>query len=208
MNILVTGGAGYVGSIVADKLVKQGHKVVILDNLQQGHREVVPSGSELIIADILSDKSLDTAFRTAKIDAVIHLAAETVIEFSLTDPRRCFQNNVVGGLKLLDSMLRHNVSKIIFSSSAAVYGCPQSVPIMEGHPQMPTSAYGESKLMFERILQFYGRAYGVKHISLRYFNAAGASRELGEVHRPETHLIPNVLRVALNENGQVNIFGG
>lgn len=206
MNILVTGGAGYVGSVVTKELVKQRHRVIVLDNLQQGHREAVPSGSELIVADIHKAEVLDKAFHQAKIDAVMHMAAESVVEYSLTDPRRYFQSNIIGGIKLLDSMLKYSISKLIFSSSAAVYGEPHNVPITEDHPQMPLNAYGESKLIFERILKWYGRAYGLKHISLRYFNAAGATEHLGEDHRPETHLIPNVLKAAL-KNSPVTIFG-
>ncbi len=206
MNILVTGGAGYVGSVVTKELVKQRHRVIVLDNLQQGHREAVPSGSELIVADIHKAEVLDKAFHQAKIDAVMHMAAESVVEYSLTDPRRYFQSNIIGGIKLLDSMLKYSISKLIFSSSAAVYGEPRNVPITEDHPQMPLNAYGESKLIFERILKWYGRAYGLKHISLRYFNAAGATEHLGEDHRPETHLIPNVLKAAL-KNSPVTIFG-
>lgn len=206
MNILVTGGAGYVGSVVTKELEKQRHRVIVLDNLQQGHREAVPSGSELIVADIRKAEVLDKAFHQAKIDAVMHMAAESVVEYSLTDPRRYFQSNIIGGIKLLDSMLKYGISKLIFSSSAAVYGEPHNVPITEDHPQMPLNAYGESKLIFERILKWYGRAYGLKHISLRYFNAAGATEHLGEDHRPETHLIPNVLKAAL-KNSPVTIFG-
>ena len=137
----------------------------------------------------------------------MHMAAETVVEHSMTDPKRYFQNNVVGGLNLLDTMLKHGVRKFIFSSSAAVYGEPRSVPIEESHSQRPLNSYGESKFLFERILHWYGRAYGLKHISFRYFNAAGASERLGEDHHPETHLIPNVLQAALHHNGPVNVFG-
>ncbi len=207
MNILVTGGAGYVGSIVAEKLLKQGHRVTVLDSLQQGHRQAVPSGAELIVADICQVGSLDKVFHQAKVDAVMHMAAETVIEYSMTDPSRYFHINVAGGTNILDTMLKYNVLKFVFSSSAAVYGEPQDIPIREDHLKIPLNAYGESKLMFERILQWYGRAYGLKHISLRYFNAAGASERLGEDHQPETHLIPNVLKAALNKNGPVAIFG-
>ena len=129
MNILVTGGAGYVGSIVTEELVAQGHRVIVLDNLQQGHKKAVLSGAELIVADITQAEALDTVFRQAKIDAVMHMAAETVVEFSMTDPKRYFQNNIIGGINLLDTMLKYGVLKFIFSSSAAVYGEPQSIPI-------------------------------------------------------------------------------
>ncbi len=135
------------------------------------------------------------------------MAAETVVEDSLTKPRRYFQTNIVAGLNLLDVMLKHDVRKCIFSSSAAVYGEPQSVPIKENHPKNPSNAYGDSKLSFERILEWYGKAYGLKHVSLRYFNAAGATERLGEQHNPETHLIPRVLKAALDDDAPVPIFG-
>ncbi len=222
MNILVTGGAGYVGSVVAEKLLQQGYKVIILDNLRQGHKEAILPEAQLIIADICEAQNLEDVFHRFKIDAVMHMAAETVVEYSMTDPKRYFHNNIVGGIKLLDAMLKHGVYKFVFSSSAAVYGDPKSIPIEEDHPKLPVNSYGESKLMFERILEWYGKAYGLKHISLRYFNAAGATELLGEDHHPETHLIPNVLKAALLQSpipnpqpqglgirgsGYVSIFG-
>ena len=206
MNILVTGGAGYVGSIVTEELLRGTHQVIVVDNLEQGHKGAVLPKAEFVIANIRDAQSLDDIFRRFKIDAVMHMAAETVVEYSMTDPKRYFQNNVVGGINLLDTMLKHNVYKFMFSSSAAVYGEPQSTPIEEDHPKVPVNSYGESKLIFERILAWYGEAYGLKHISLRYFNAAGASGLLGEDHHPETHLIPNVLKAALNDN-PVPVFG-
>jgi UDP-glucose 4-epimerase len=207
VNVLVTGGAGYVGSIVTEELVKRGHSVVVLDNLQQGHEQAVSRGVKLVVADIRQNKALDAIFRQSRVDAVMHMAAETLVEYSMTDPKRYFQNNIAASMNLLDTMLKFDVHKFIFSSSAAVYGEPQSVPIEEDHRKRPLNAYGESKLMFERILEWYGRAYGLRHISLRYFNAAGASENLGEDHRPETHLIPNVLQRALDESSPVAIFG-
>jgi len=207
MNILVTGSAGYVGSIVTEELLKGGYKVTALDNFQQGHREAVLPDVECVTVDICNVEALDAVFSLFRIDAVTHMAAETVVEYSITDPKRYFQNNIVGGMNLLNVMLKHNVPKFIFSSSAAVYGEPETVPIDEDHPKVPVNSYGESKLMFEHLLEWYGKAYGLKHISLRYFNAAGASELLGEDHRPETHLIPNVLKAALNNNNPVSIFG-
>jgi UDP-glucose 4-epimerase len=207
MNILVTGGAGYVGSIVTEMLLEKGHKVIVFDNLEQGHRRAVLPEAELAIGDICDAEALEGVFHRFQIDAVMHMAAETVVEYSMTDPKRYFHNNLVGGINLLDTMLKHDACKFIFSSSAAVYGEPQSVPIAEDHPKIPVNAYGESKLMFETILRWYGKAYGIKHISLRYFNAAGATELLGEDHHPETHLIPNVLRAALDKNSMVNMFG-
>lgn len=207
MDILVTGGAGYVGSIVTEELLREAHKVIVLDNLQQGHKGAVLPEAEFVRVDICDAKALDDVFRRFKIDAVMHMAAETVVEYSITDPKRYFHNNVVGGINLLDTMLKHNAHKFIFSSSAAVYGEPANTPIGEDDPKVPVNSYGESKLMFEHILDWYGKAYGLKHISLRYFNAAGASKRLGEDHQPETHLIPNVLKAALNKNSPVAIFG-
>ena len=207
MNILVTGGAGYVGSVVVEELLKQGYEVIVLDNLQQGHQGAILPAAKLASVDICDARALDQVFRGYQIDAVMHMAAETVVEYSMTDPKKYFHNNIVGGINLLDTMLKYQVDKFIFSSSAAIYGEPQSTPIEEDHPKLPVNSYGESKLMFEHILKWYGRAYGLKHISFRYFNAAGASELLGEDHCPETHLIPNVLKAALDKNSPVYIFG-
>ena len=207
MTILVTGGAGYVGSIVTEQLLKEGHQVVVLDNLQQGHTRAVPEGAAFVPGDILDSAILDEVFRSYRLDAVMHMAAETVVGFSITDPKRHFQTNVVGGVSLLDAMLEYDVARLVFSSTAAVYGEPASIPIDEEHRKEPLNAYGESKVMFERILDWYERAYGLKHISLRYFNAAGATDALGEDHRPETHLIPNVLRAALDKTCTVPVLG-
>jgi UDP-glucose 4-epimerase len=206
MHVLVTGGAGYVGSVVADGLLRAGHAVTILDNLQQGHREAVPEDARFIKADFCRPEDLDAAFRRSALDAVMHMAGETIVEYSTTDPRRYFHTNVIGGISLLDAMLRHNVNRIVFSSSAAVYGEPLTAPIEENHPKNPINSYGLTKLMFEQILEWYGRAYGLRHISLRYFNAAGATDRLGEDHNPETHLIPNVLKAAL-ARAPISVFG-
>jgi UDP-glucose 4-epimerase len=207
MNILVTGGAGYVGSIVAEGLIKRGYGVVILDNLQQGHKEAILPQAEFVCADAGNPEMLQDVFTRFKIDAVMHMAGETVVEFSMTDPQRYFRNNIIGGINLLDAMLKHGIQKIIFSSSAATYGEPVKTPIEEDHPQNPVNSYGETKLMFEKVLSWYGRAYGLKYICFRYFNAAGASEMIGEDHRPETHLIPNVLKAVKNQNSPVSIFG-
>ena len=207
MNVLVIGGAGYVGSIVSEELINIGHDVTVIDNLQQGHQQAVVPEAEFIIADICDAKVLEDIFRNRKIDAVMHMAAETVVEFSMTDPRRYFHGNVIGGLNVLDTMLKYDTYNIIFSSSAAIYGEPQHTPIEESHPKSPVNSYGESKLIFEQMLHWYGIAYGLKHLSFRYFNAAGASRRLGEAHHPETHIIPLVLNAALRDQGTVSIFG-
>jgi UDP-glucose 4-epimerase len=206
MHVLVTGGAGYVGSVVADGLLRSGHAVTILDNLQQGHRESVPEGARFIKADFCRPEDLDAAFCQSNLDAVMHMAGETIVEYSTTDPKRYFHTNVIGGINLLDAMLGHNLKRIVFSSSAAVYGEPQTAPIEENHPKNPINTYGLTKLMFEQILEWYGKAYGLRHISLRYFNAAGATDRLGESHSPETHLIPNVLKAAL-AGTPVSVFG-
>ena len=206
MNVLVTGGAGYVGSVVAEELLRAGHHVIILDNLQQGHKQAIPDSTEFVLADVCDHGALETLFQRLRIDAVMHMAAETVVEYSTTDPRRFFVTNVVGGVNLLNAMLKHDVHRIVFSSSAAVYGEPVQSPIDELHPKEPINAYGLSKLQFEQIMGWYGKAYGLKHISFRYFNAAGATERLGEDHEPETHLIPNVLRAALNGT-PVSVFG-
>jgi len=207
MSVLVTGGAGYVGSVIVEELLKERHKVVVLDNLQQGHKEAVLPLAEFVLTDICDTSSLESVFHQFEINAVMHMAAETVVEYSVTDPKRYFHNNVVGGINLLNAMLGHGVDKIIYSSTAAVYGEPRSIPVEEDHPEAPINSYGESKLMFERILEWYGRAYELRHISFRYFCAAGATELLGEDHRPETHLTPNVLKAALNRNNPVSVFG-
>jgi UDP-glucose 4-epimerase len=207
MKVLVTGGAGYVGSIVTEELIYSGYQVSVLDNLQQGHRSAVIPEAEFIQADFGDNLALEKIFRAGKFDAVMHMAAETVIEFSMSDPRRYFKNNIVNSLVLLDVMLKYDVKSLVFSSSAATYGEPTSIPISEENTKTPVNSYGESKLMFERILAWYGRAYGLKYVAMRYFNAAGASEKLGEDHRPETHLIPNVLKAALFSDKIVSIFG-
>ncbi len=207
MPILVTGGAGYIGSVVVEQLLQHGSEIVVIDNLQQGHRQAVPTGAHLVLGDCGDPIVLDGLFDRFKIDAVVHLAADSIVSLSVTDPKRFFDNNIVQGLRLLDAMVKHGVKKMIFSSSAAVYGEPLSVPIAEEHPQTPVNSYGETKLMFERVLKWYGKAYGTKSICLRYFNAAGASEKHGEDHSPETHLIPIVLKAAAGGTRPVPIFG-
>ena len=207
MKIMVTGGAGYIGSVMAEELVKWGFEVLVLDNLQQGHREAVSQEAEFIQADICDAEAMEQVCQRHNIHAVVHMAGETVVEYSMTDPRRFYRNNVIGGINLLEAMLKHDVCRIIFSSSAAVYGKPNVTLIEENCSKVPVNSYGETKLMFERILDWYGKAYGLKHISLRYFNAAGASEMLGEDHRPETHLIPNILKTVPGNKSLVNIFG-
>ncbi len=207
MHILVTGAAGYIGSVVTEVLIAQGHSVVALDNLQTGHRVAVHPDAVFVRADLADTEALNQVFRDHNLDAVIHLAAEVLIAESMTDPRRFFAGNVRCGMNLLDAMLSYGVQRIIFSSTAAVYGEPSAIPVTEDAVRRPINSYGESKLMFERILEWYHRAYGFRYISLRYFNAAGASEKFGEVHEPETHLIPLVLEVALDRREVIEVYG-
>jgi UDP-glucose 4-epimerase len=206
MRILVTGGAGYIGSVVSEELALLGHTVVVLDNLQQGHRQAVLPEADFVVGDVGNPSDLEQLFGTRQIDAVMHLAADSLVESSMSEPGRFFRNNVVGGLNLLDAMVKHGVQKLVFSSSAATYGEPVRTPIQETDPKLPVNCYGETKLMFEKILTWYGRAHGLKHVSLRYFNAAGASVKMGEDHRRETHLVPNVLRAA-RDGSPIRVFG-
>jgi UDP-glucose 4-epimerase len=207
MNVVVTGAAGYIGSVVAERLLAEGHRVIALDNLAQGHPGALDSKVNLIQGDLCDTSALDDIFLRHEIDAVMHLAALSIVPHSVSNPQEYFQTNVVGGLNLLDSMLKHDVTRLVFSSSASVYGIPVSVPVTENTPQVPIHPYGECKVIFERILKWYGAAYGLNSISLRYFNAAGATSLHGEHHQPETHLIPNVLKVPLGKADHVTIFG-
>ena len=209
VNILVTGGAGYVGSHVVEELLKtKKHNIVVLDNLQKGHRNAVVGG-EFIEGDLADVDLLDKVFAEHSIDAVVHLAADSLVGESVAHPDKYFRNNVTNGLNLLDAMVRHGARYMVFSSTAAVYGEPIETPIREDHPQQPTNPYGESKLFFEKIMARYDGAYGLRYMSLRYFNAAGASPSgaIGEDHRPETHLIPIVIQAALGQRESVTIFG-
>jgi len=207
MNILVTGGAGYIGSAVTEVLLNQGHNVIVIDDLQAGHRLAVHPEAQFFQIDLCDKPALEQLFANHKIDAVVHMAAEALIAESVTNPRRFFNANVYYGLNLLEAMLNHGVHKIIFSSTAAVYGEPKIFPIDEDAAKQPINSYGESKLMFERILDWYNKAYGLQYVCLRYFNAAGASVNFGEHHEPETHLIPLVLDVALGKRDHIQING-
>jgi UDP-glucose 4-epimerase len=207
VHLLVTGGAGYVGSVVAEFAVKAGHQVTVIDNLQGGKRTAVPDGCRLVTSDFADDRVLDSVFSNGRVDAVIHLAAEAAIATSITDPARYFVNNVAKGLTLLEAMRRHDVGRIVFSSTAATYGEPVGVPITEEHPLLPINSYGESKLMFERCLSWYHRAYGLRAICLRYFNAAGATATHGEDRPDETHLIPLALSAATGKRAALDVFG-
>ena len=207
MKILVTGAAGYIGSVVTETLLDRGHEVLALDNLQAGHRQAVHPEVRFFKTDLADKEGLNDIFANFQIDAVVHMAAEALIAESITNPRRFFKANVYYGMNLLDAMLDHGVKKIIFSSTAAVYGEPKTIPLDEEAPKQPINSYGESKLMFERILAWYYQAYGLKYVALRYFNAAGASENYGEHHDPETHIIPLVLQVALGQRDHIKING-
>jgi UDP-glucose 4-epimerase len=207
MTLLVTGGAGYIGSVVVERALGRGHRIVVIDNLQEGHAASVPPECQLVRADYGDRAALDAIFTAQPIDAVVHLAAETTVATSVSDPAIYFQNNTVNGVTLLEAMRRHGVMRLVFSSTAATYGEPVTVPMTEDHPQQPINAYGDSKLMFEQIIRWYHRAYGLKSASFRYFNAAGATETRGEAHRHESHLIPLILDVAAGDRASVNIYG-
>ncbi len=207
MDILVTGGAGYIGSILTEELIPQGHQVIVVDNLKQGHRAAVVPEAIFIQADLGDREALENVFRRHHIEAVMHLAADTSVEYSMVEPGRFFWNNVACGINLLECMLKHGVKRLVFSSSAAVYGQPEEVPVTEVAPASPINAYGESKAMFERILHYYEQAYGLKSISLRFFNVAGASKRFGGDHHPETNLIPKIIQVALGQQDYLPIYG-
>ena len=207
MQLLVTGGAGYIGSICVEELLKKGHDVVVVDNLQEGHREAVLPEALFYEGDFGDRKLLREIFQAHTFDAVIHFAAETTIAFSMTDPGLYFHNNLVNSITLLDVMREFDCNRMIFSSTAATFGEPLYTPIDEKHPQMPINAYGESKLMFEKVLDWYHRAYGLEFNAFRYFNAAGASERLGEAHRHESHLIPVIIQVILGQRQKLQIFG-
>jgi UDP-glucose 4-epimerase len=208
MNILVTGGAGYVGSHAARFLDRAGHEVWIYDNLSQGHRGAVLPG-RLIEGDLADGNELRSVLRARRIEAVMHFAANALVGESVENPAKYYRNNVVGALNLLDAMRDADVRRIVFSSTTAVYGAPERVPIVEDEPKQPINPYGFTKLVIERALEDYARAYGIGWAALRYFNAAGASPDgdLGEHHDPESHLIPIVLQVALGQREAITIFG-
>jgi len=208
MRVLVTGGAGYIGSHAAKALARAGHEPVVFDNLSTGHQWAVKWGP-LIEADLADGEAIRKALTQYAIDAVIHFAACAYVGESMQDPGKYFQNNVANSLNLLQAMNEAGVKKIVFSSSCATYGMPESLPINETHPLNPVNPYGESKRMVESMLHWYGEIHGFKWISLRYFNAAGADPEgeLGEVHNPETHLIPLAIEAALDESRKLSVFG-
>jgi UDP-glucose 4-epimerase len=207
MKIFVVGGAGYIGSICAELLLDEGHTVTVFDNLTEGHRRAVDRRAHFIEGDLVDRETISTALRDARPDAVMHFAANALVGESMQNPSKYFRNNVGSGLNLLDAMIAHDVRRFVFSSTCATFGPPERVPIDETVPQCPINPYGESKLMFEKILRWYDQIHGLHFVSLRYFNAAGASENFGEDHRVETHLLPNVLKVALGQKPHVEIYG-
>ena len=208
MRILVTGGAGYIGSHTVRKLKAANHDIVIFDNFSSGHRDAIKD-FQLVIGDLANKEDLKKVFDENNFDAVVHFAGSIEAGESMTDPKRFFNNNLINGLNLLEAMIAHDVKKIVFSSTAAIYGEPEKMPIAETDPKNPTNVYGSTKLMFEQVLDAYDRAYGLKSVALRYFNAAGAdpSGEIGADHKHKTHLITLILLTALGKRESIKIFG-
>ncbi|SRR5579862_173613 len=207
MKILVTGGAGYIGSICVEQLLDRGHEVVVFDNLTEGHRKAIDPRAALVVGDLREPESIAAAMRLNKPEAVMHFAANALVGESMQNPSKYFRNNVSGGIHLLDAMVENDVRRFVFSSTCATFGPPERVPIDETLPQRPINPYGESKLLFEKILRWYDEIHQLRFVALRYFNAAGATSRYGEDHRTETHLIPNVLKTALGQRDNVEIYG-
>lgn len=208
MKILVTGGAGYIGSFMVRRLLEDGYEVIVLDNLKRGHKEVLLPQVLFVEADIQNNSSINELFSNHQLDAIIHFAGFISMEESTHNPGLYFENNTFGTLFLLEAAIKHNVKNFIFSSTAGVYGNPITIPIPENHPKTPTNPYGESKLMVEQMLNWYNKVYKLNTASLRYFNAAGASLDgsMGENHNPETHIIPLAIKACL-ENKDFTLFG-
>ena len=207
MRVLVTGGAGYIGSVVTEQLVKDGHEPVVYDSLYKGHARAIVAGAEFVQADLSDAATLRQTLSENRIEAVVHMAADSLVGESCEQPAKYYRNNVVNGLTLLDAMRDAQVNRLVFSSTAATYGEPDKQPIEETAPGNPTNPYGESKLSFERAMRWYAQGYGLRYTALRYFNAAGASEHCGEVHDPETHLIPITLQAAAGKREFVEVYG-
>jgi len=207
MKVLVTGGAGYIGSVTSELLLNRGHEVVVFDNFERGHRDAVDPRARVIEGDLRDRDSIINAMRSVRPAAVLHFAAYALVGESMEQPLLYFRNNVEGGLHLSEAMRAADVPKIIFSSTCATYGQPDRMPMTEDLPQRPANPYGESKLLFEKMLLWCDDRHGTQSVFLRYFNAAGATERFGEHHEPETHLIPNVLFVALGKREKVMMFG-
>jgi UDP-glucose 4-epimerase len=205
-KVLVTGGAGYVGSVSAEAFLAAGHDVVVLDDLTTGHREAVPHGARLHVGSYGDGTTVARLLTAEGIEAILHCAARSLVGESIADPARYFRDNVAGGITLLEAAREVGIDRVVFSSTAAVYGVPDATPIREDAPLRPINPYGETKRSFEGALAWYGRAYGMRSVTLRYFNVAGATEALGEDHDPETHLIPTILR-AVESDQPVTIFG-
>jgi UDP-glucose 4-epimerase len=207
MKVLVTGGAGYIGSVTTELLLDDGHKVVVFDNLERGHREAIDRRAAFIKGDLREKESIFSAMKKVKPDAVMHFAAYALVPESMVEPEIYFRNNVVGGVNLAEAMWIAGVKNIVFSSTCATYGQPKRVPITEAESQKPENPYGESKLTFEKTLSWYQQLHGMRAVFLRYFNACGATEKFGEDHDPETHIIPLVLQVALGQREKIMICG-
>ena len=209
MKVLVTGGAGYIGSHAVKVLLAKGYEVVVVDNLETGHKEAVDERAKLYIGDIADDALMHKVFTENDIIGVIHFAAYSLVGESMNNPHKYYENNVGKTNHLLQSMVKHNVLNMVFSSTAATYGEPDSVPILETDKQVPTNVYGQTKLSMEQMISWYGKIFNLKHVALRYFNVAGAIEDgsIGEAHNPETHLIPIILQVANNKRERISVFG-
>jgi UDP-glucose 4-epimerase len=207
MHVLVTGGAGYIGSVVVEELVRQGDRVTVLDNLSQGHRAAVHPEARFVQSDLRDRESLDDLFATSDFDAVMHFASYSLVGESMSEPLKYMGANVVNGLNLFGAMIEHGVYRFILSSTANLFDQPEQIPIMEEERIVPGSPYGESKFILERMLHWLDRIHGLRYAALRYFNAAGATKDRGEDHHPETHLIPLVLQVALGQRDRIQVYG-
>jgi len=207
MKILVTGGAGYIGSICVEQLLNLGHEVTVFDNLTEGHRKAVDPRATLITGDLQIRSDIESALEKTRPEATMHFAANALVGESMVNPSKYFRNNVYGGINLLDAMIAVGCKRFVFSSTCATFGPPDRIPIDETLPQRPINPYGESKLMFEKVLRWYDEIHSLKFVALRYFNAAGATDTYGEDHRIETHLIPNIVKVALGQKENVEIYG-
>jgi UDP-glucose 4-epimerase len=207
MKVFVTGGAGYIGSACVEELLNAGHEVTVYDNLTEGHRDAVDNRAVFIQGRLSDEAAIKQTVKESKCEVILHFAANALVGESMTNPAKYFRNNVAHGQNLLDAAVAANVRKVVFSSTCATYGPPDTIPMTEDLPQRPINPYGESKLMFEKMLRWYQEIHGLEFVAFRYFNAAGASAQFGEHHRIETHLIPNVLRVPLGQAAQCEIYG-
>jgi len=207
MNVFVSGGAGYIGSVYVEEALNAGHEVTVFDNLSEGHRSAIDSRATFVQAELSDEPRILEALKQSRAEVIVHFAANALVGESMTNPGKYFGNNVGNGVKLLNAAVAAGVRKFVFSSTCATYGFPEKMPITEATPQKPINPYGESKVMFERILEWYQRLHGLEFVAFRYFNAAGASAKFGENHRIETHLIPNILKVALRQATECEIYG-